>query len=195
MVTPSNPTPGEPRLAWVMLDGVMRDVHDFAHLTPAERPQVLCPVCQQPVVLKLGQQRAHHAAHRPGSDCEAATPAGARRVNQRIAEARGEPEPSPRAPRSGWLPLGRTRCFILVLGDVVSPPLRGRTYGEDGLWLSVLPESTAFPHAAFVPTALLPDKGPIAEGDRVLASGQFGYRAGKDGRRVVVVYAASIEVF
>lgn len=56
-------------LAWVLVDGRLAPVSRFAHLAPSRRPAAACPVCREEVTLKLGPLRAHHAAHRAGSNC------------------------------------------------------------------------------------------------------------------------------
>jgi hypothetical protein len=61
-------------LQWVLLDGEIRHVSDFAHITPRQRPAVICPVCNGPVIMKLGPERVHHCAHRPGDACAATQP-------------------------------------------------------------------------------------------------------------------------
>lgn len=57
------------RLEWVTLDDGEVHVSSFAHLEPRQRPVVTCPVCATVVVMKLGTQTRHHAAHKPGVDC------------------------------------------------------------------------------------------------------------------------------
>jgi hypothetical protein len=49
----------------------------WAHLRPRSRPPSFCPVCLEPVTLKLGRRVRHHYAHVPGSTCRAATAEGA----------------------------------------------------------------------------------------------------------------------
>jgi hypothetical protein len=61
-------------LQWVLLDGEIRHVSDFAHITPRQRPAVVCPVCDGRVTMKLGSERVHHCAHRPGDACAATQP-------------------------------------------------------------------------------------------------------------------------
>lgn len=56
-------------LAWVLVDDRLSAVSAFAHLAPRSRPGAACPVCREPVILKLGNRRAHHAAHAAGSRC------------------------------------------------------------------------------------------------------------------------------
>jgi hypothetical protein len=56
-------------------------VSNFATLSVGRRPSVSCPECQQPVTLKLGPERRHHAAHRPGDECAATHPETALHIN------------------------------------------------------------------------------------------------------------------
>jgi competence protein CoiA-like protein len=69
------------RLEWVLLDGRPAFVSTFAALGAGRRPSVLCPECRQPVTLKLGSERRHHAAHRPGDACAATHPETALHLN------------------------------------------------------------------------------------------------------------------
>lgn len=62
-------------LAWVVVDERLRSVGEFAHLAPNARPDARCPVCLETVTLKLGEERIHHAAHRPGTTCVLASEA------------------------------------------------------------------------------------------------------------------------
>jgi hypothetical protein len=62
-------TPNDVQLQWVLEQGELCHVSTFARLPPEKRPEVYCPQCQRPVVLKLGHQLAHHAAHRPEDTC------------------------------------------------------------------------------------------------------------------------------
>lgn len=64
----------EPVLQWALVDGQARHVSEFAHLPPRQRPPALCPVCRQPVIMRLGKVRAHHVAHQPGAVCTATQP-------------------------------------------------------------------------------------------------------------------------
>ena len=57
----------EPALAWVIVDGRPRHVSDFAGLAPRRRPAAFCHTCGERLVLKLGDVRRHHAAHRAGA--------------------------------------------------------------------------------------------------------------------------------
>ncbi len=75
------------RLEWVVHDG--RDVHvsTFAGLPPSARPEVRCPACGGVLVLKLGEKRAWHAAHKEATACGLADPAAALHHNTRMALA------------------------------------------------------------------------------------------------------------
>lgn len=72
-----------PLLAWVRVGDAMVHVSSLAHLAPADRPAARCPVCEDAVVLRLGAQRAHHAAHRAGSTCVLASGESAVHVNSK----------------------------------------------------------------------------------------------------------------
>jgi hypothetical protein len=72
---------GRVQLEWVLLDGIPRFVSTFATLGVGRRPSVTCPECRRPVTLKLGSERRHHAAHRPGDECAAAHPETALHIN------------------------------------------------------------------------------------------------------------------
>jgi hypothetical protein len=58
-----------PRLAWVRVGSEIVHVSAFSSRRIAERPEARCPVCDEPVILRLGDLRAHHAAHTAGSGC------------------------------------------------------------------------------------------------------------------------------
>ena len=69
------------RLAWVLHEGILRPVTEFAHLGPRARPPVSCPVCGEPVTLRFGAQRTAHAAHQPDSTCPVQSPETALHLN------------------------------------------------------------------------------------------------------------------
>ena len=69
---------------WVLCNDVLCNVSEFAHLPPKERPRAICPLCSQPVVLKLGKVRAHHYAHAQESDCTAGSPETALHLNTKF---------------------------------------------------------------------------------------------------------------
>lgn len=80
------------QLAWVLLDGVPQHVSVFAGIPPSDRPEVRCPACEQPVVLRLGERLAHHAAHRAGQECAVTAPESALHLNCKLhiaAQLRG----------------------------------------------------------------------------------------------------------
>lgn len=60
-------------LRHVIVEGKLRHVSEFAQGPRDEHPEARCPTCQDIVILKFGKRRAHHAAHRSGSTCKAAT--------------------------------------------------------------------------------------------------------------------------
>lgn len=51
------------------MDGQLKDVAEFAELSPRQRPPATCPNCCRPVVMKLGSKRAYHCAHSLSDDC------------------------------------------------------------------------------------------------------------------------------
>jgi competence CoiA-like predicted nuclease len=75
-------------LQWVLIDDEMQHVSSYAHLKPKQRPEAICPVCQKPVITKLGSQKVHHVAHKPGSDCVLTNPESALHFNCKMHIAR-----------------------------------------------------------------------------------------------------------
>jgi competence CoiA-like predicted nuclease len=69
---------------WVLVDQILCNVSDFAHLSPQKRPETICPVCQRPVILKLGSILVHHYAHQPDSICTASQPETALHLNTKF---------------------------------------------------------------------------------------------------------------
>lgn len=69
---------------WVLYKDQLYHVAEFAHLPPKERPRATCPLCERPVVLKLGRVRAHHYAHARESDCAAGSPETALHLNTKF---------------------------------------------------------------------------------------------------------------
>src|SRR5574341_642231 len=59
----------EARLQWATVNGTMCHVSRFAQLPPQQRPLALCPLCGQPIIMKLGDERIHHVAHYPNEVC------------------------------------------------------------------------------------------------------------------------------
>src|SRR5688500_9681928 len=68
---------------WVLVDNEIHHVSDFAHLKPRERPSAICPACKETAIMKLGQVKAHHFAHKIGSDCALTTPETALHYNMK----------------------------------------------------------------------------------------------------------------
>ncbi len=66
---------------WVLVDGTLHALADFAHLPPSKRPAAICPVCREPVLLKLGKKRTHHYAHYAGATCATTNPETALHLN------------------------------------------------------------------------------------------------------------------
>ena len=73
-------------LAYVRVGGNddLRHVSEFAELEPRQRPKPTCPVCSRTVVLRLGEVRAHHAAHRKGAICRTTNPEYALYFNSKV---------------------------------------------------------------------------------------------------------------
>ncbi|MEO8611641.1 MAG: competence protein CoiA family protein [Chloroflexota bacterium] len=78
------PEKHQAKLQWVLVEGNLHHVSDFAHLPPHERPQALCPVCSREVRLKLGTVRVHHCAHAPHVECAATQPETALHLNTKL---------------------------------------------------------------------------------------------------------------
>ena len=69
------------RPRWVLCNGELRNVSDFADLPYPKRPLVLCPVCEEAATLKLGKLKVHHYAHRKEANCASSSPEGALHLN------------------------------------------------------------------------------------------------------------------
>ncbi|MEQ1634039.1 MAG: competence protein CoiA family protein, partial [Planctomycetota bacterium] len=81
-------TSSEASLTWVVVDGALWDVSEFAHLSRKDRPTALCPQCGRSTILKLGKVRAHHAAHKKDDACAATAPETALHLNAKFHLAR-----------------------------------------------------------------------------------------------------------
>lgn len=67
------------KLQVCLVEGKIRNVSDFAHMSPKNRPSVFCPDCESPLILKLGTsgKMIHHAAHKSSdSECSLASGEG-----------------------------------------------------------------------------------------------------------------------
>jgi hypothetical protein len=74
--------------AWVLVDGVLHHVTDFAPLPPRDRPPCFCPVCGDRVTPKLGPIRVHHYAHNVVVDCPTHNSETALHLNVKLHLAR-----------------------------------------------------------------------------------------------------------
>ena len=77
-----------PGLVWVIVDGAIRHVSEFARLATGARPDARCPQCDSPLVLKLGRVLRHHAAHASGVQCATTQPETLLHINTKLAIAR-----------------------------------------------------------------------------------------------------------
>jgi hypothetical protein len=59
----------EPKLVYVIYEDMLHHVSDFVSQPAKQRPDVFCPDCRSAVILKLGERKAHHVAHKPDSLC------------------------------------------------------------------------------------------------------------------------------
>jgi hypothetical protein len=72
-------------IRWVLVDGALRSIEDYAHLRPGKRPKpVFCPQCKARVVMQLGPVKAHHSRHHRSSDCPATAEETARHLNTKF---------------------------------------------------------------------------------------------------------------
>lgn len=55
------------KICWALIDDTLRNISDFAN--HSQRPHAICPVCKEPVVLKMGERNRHHFAHKSSSSC------------------------------------------------------------------------------------------------------------------------------
>lgn len=72
---------------WVLVDETLHALAEFAHLPPSQRPAAICPVCREPVLLKLGSKRTHHYAHYTGAICATTNPETALHLNTKCSIA------------------------------------------------------------------------------------------------------------
>lgn len=74
----------EPKMIYVVHNGALCHVSDFTDSPIKSRPKVFCPECDYAVILKLGNRKAHHAAHKPDSLCLLTKPETALHLNTKI---------------------------------------------------------------------------------------------------------------
>ena len=65
---------GDVKLSWVVCDGRQVHVSAFANPTRGARPIVTCPECESVLRLRLGAERAWHAAHQSSHFCRLNAP-------------------------------------------------------------------------------------------------------------------------
>ncbi|MFD3165457.1 competence protein CoiA family protein [Herpetosiphon sp. NSE202] len=70
--------------AWVLVNNALAHVREFAYLSPEDRPVAFCPVCNEQVIMKLGQQRVYHYAHKHDSYCDTTKPETALHLNTKF---------------------------------------------------------------------------------------------------------------
>ena len=74
----------EAKLSWVIVDGDIHQVKDFSHLKPDQRPVAYCPECKRQVILRLGERRIFHAAHKAQDNCVLTSPETALHLNTKL---------------------------------------------------------------------------------------------------------------
>lgn len=72
------------QLCWVLINNELHHVKEFSHLKPNQRPVTYCPVCKRQVVLRLGDIRIFHAAHKPDDICAVTQPETALHLNTKL---------------------------------------------------------------------------------------------------------------
>jgi Competence protein len=66
---------------WVLVEGQLHHVSEYASLEIGRRPSAYCPTCNTRVILKLGPKVIHHFAHHSGVVCAEGQPENATRFN------------------------------------------------------------------------------------------------------------------
>jgi hypothetical protein len=72
---------GNIKLAWALVDGRLAHISEFRDVPRGQRPTAVCEACGTELVMKLGNIRAHHYAHRPRSHCPLTNPETAHHYN------------------------------------------------------------------------------------------------------------------
>jgi Competence protein CoiA-like family len=68
----------------VLLNGKLHSVNEWAGYAPRNRPSVFCPLCNERLTMRLGENRVYHAAHRRGSKCALTNPETAEHYNTKL---------------------------------------------------------------------------------------------------------------
>lgn len=74
----------EPKLVYVIYEDTLHHVSNFANQPVKQRPDVFCPNCRATVILKLGERKAHHVAHKPDSLCILIKPETVLHLNTKV---------------------------------------------------------------------------------------------------------------
>ena len=77
-------TTRDPKLAYVLHQGVYCHVSSFTHPPPKARPPVFCPGCDEEVIPHIGRKYVHHAAHRQDATCALTGPETALHLNTKF---------------------------------------------------------------------------------------------------------------
>lgn len=68
-------------LEFVLVENQIHHVSEYQNLKPKDRPYAICPECKQQVIMRLGEIRMFHAAHKGDSDCKLTNPESALHLN------------------------------------------------------------------------------------------------------------------
>jgi len=69
---------------WVLVNAILRNVSEFGHLPPSDRPKAVCPLCNTTAIFKLGKKNVHHYAHAIPVECTANHPETALHLNTKF---------------------------------------------------------------------------------------------------------------
>jgi hypothetical protein len=72
------------KLLWVLVEGSLHHVNEYKGIKPQDRPFVVCPVCNRQVIMRLGEIRTFHAAHRPEDFCSVTGSETAKHLNAKL---------------------------------------------------------------------------------------------------------------
>jgi hypothetical protein len=75
---------GNVKLSWVVHEGLDVHVSEFEGVLPKDRPEVSCPECNGALTLRLGSERAWHAAHQTQRFCWMSNPETALHHNTKM---------------------------------------------------------------------------------------------------------------
>lgn len=69
---------------WVLVDGQLHRVSEYQNIKSHLRPESFCPVCKTAVIMKLGNERVHHYAHKTDIECALTKPETALHLNTKF---------------------------------------------------------------------------------------------------------------